>query len=105
MDPKAMLFGDVEREMRVTRRVLERVPEGKFEWKPHGKSMTLRALATHVADCVNWMSGVLESPEMRIEQVERPAVVGTTAERLAFFDKSVVGLNGVIARLGDLALE
>jgi len=36
-----------------TRRILERVPETSFSWKPHAKSMTLGRLASHVADLPN----------------------------------------------------
>ena len=40
---KDLAFCDVERELAATRRVLERVPEEHFDWKPHEKSMTLAA--------------------------------------------------------------
>ena len=43
------LLPEFDHEMAVTRRLLERVPEDKFEWKPHPKSMSLGQLALHVA--------------------------------------------------------
>ena len=43
------LLPEFDHEMAVTRRLLERVPEDKFEWKPHPKSMSLGELAMHVA--------------------------------------------------------
>ena len=41
------LLPEFDREMTITRRLLERVPEDKFAWKPHMKSMSLVELATH----------------------------------------------------------
>ena len=54
---KEVAFGDVERELAVTRKVLAALPEGKVDWKPHEKSMSLGRLATHVADLPNWAGG------------------------------------------------
>ena len=45
------LLPEFDREMTTTRKLLERVPEDKFAWKPHPKSMSLVELATHVATC------------------------------------------------------
>src|ERR1022692_1192793 len=44
------LLPEFDHEMANTRKALERVPEEKFGWKPHEKSMTLGRLATHVAE-------------------------------------------------------
>src|SRR6202011_4154035 len=49
MDPAALLFADLDTEMATTRRMLERVPDGKDDWRPHKKSRTLDELATHIA--------------------------------------------------------
>lgn len=43
------LVAELEQEAKTTRRLLERVPEASFGWKPHEKSMTLGQLAGHVA--------------------------------------------------------
>jgi uncharacterized damage-inducible protein DinB len=49
MDPATLLFSDLDVELATTRRMLERVPDGKDDWRPHKKSRTLDELATHVA--------------------------------------------------------
>jgi hypothetical protein len=51
---KDTAFCDIERELAATRRVLERVPEEQFVWKPHEKSMSLQQLAGHVATMPIW---------------------------------------------------
>jgi len=45
----APLIAELERESKATRKVLERVPNEKLEWRPHPKSMSLGQLANHVA--------------------------------------------------------
>ena len=45
------LIRDFQAELPKTQRVLQAIPEDKFDWRPHDKSMTLRELADHVAEC------------------------------------------------------
>src|SRR5436305_11766343 len=47
--PVAALFPDLEGELATTRRMLERVPNGNDDWRPHAKSRSLGELATHLA--------------------------------------------------------
>ena len=45
----AKLIEELREEARTTRRLLERLPEDRFDWKPHAKSMTLGQLSMHIA--------------------------------------------------------
>jgi len=45
-----MLLKEMEEEAQTTRKMLERVPNDKFDWRPHPKSMNIRSLATHIAE-------------------------------------------------------
>ena len=54
------LLAEFDHEMAVTRRVLERVPEAAFGWRPHEKSFALGGLATHLAQIPHWGSAILE---------------------------------------------
>ena len=50
MHPTAQaLLAELQEEALITRRVLDRVPEDRFTWRPHDKSMTLGQLALHIA--------------------------------------------------------
>ena len=60
------LAADFQTEIEGTRRVLAAVPEGKFAWQPHSKSMTLGRLAGHVAENAGFITGMME-PEMDFE--------------------------------------
>ena len=59
---EAMLM-EVQQEAGTTRRVLERVPEAKLNWKPHHKSMTLGQLAMHVAQVPGAIAGISKGDE------------------------------------------
>jgi uncharacterized damage-inducible protein DinB len=48
------LLPEFDREMGLTRRLLERVPEAHFDWKPHARSMTLGRLIEHLAQLPEW---------------------------------------------------
>ena len=48
------LLPEFDREMGLTRRALERVPDGQFDWKPHPTSVTLGRLAEHLTEMPMW---------------------------------------------------
>lgn len=62
----AALIAELEREAKATRRVLERVPPAKLEWKPHTKSMTLGQLAHHVARIPGHISQAVDQDGMDV---------------------------------------
>ena len=52
-------IAELKHEAASTKRILERVPEGKFDWKPHEKSMSLGRLASHVAELPGFLNSIL----------------------------------------------
>ena len=58
---KALALGDLEHELRISRSLLERVPEAHLDWKPHEKSTPLGGLALHVATIPFWLTRVLSA--------------------------------------------
>jgi uncharacterized damage-inducible protein DinB len=99
------LLGEFDHEMANTRRALERVPDAKFDWKPHTKSMSMGALASHVAFIPYWGKLTLETPTFDVNppggQSARPPELKTKADVLAFFDKSVPETRAAIAGASD----
>lgn len=55
------MLPEFDQEMANTRRVLERVPDDKFDWKPHPKSGTFAWLAGHVANLPSWAALTVEA--------------------------------------------
>jgi uncharacterized damage-inducible protein DinB len=100
---KAAVFGDVQRELAVTRKVLERVPAEHFNWKPHEKSMSLVGLALHVAYLPEWASGALNGDVLDAATAPRPPkTVASTQELLEHFDRKAAELTSAIERF-DMA--
>jgi uncharacterized damage-inducible protein DinB len=67
-----IFLADLDREAPISRRVLEQVPEGKFDWKPHERSMPLGYLAMMVATMPEWLGMVLEKDELDIAPKDGP---------------------------------
>ena len=61
-----LYLGELEREAPASRRILERVPDGFYEWKPHAKSMPLGYLATLVATMPGWIDMMVNQDELDI---------------------------------------
>ena len=50
-----ILLKEIEQEAQNTRKMLSIVPNDKYDWQPHPKSMTIRQLATHIAELPSWI--------------------------------------------------
>jgi len=61
-----LLLAELDHEAVGIRKTLERVPEGKNDWKPHEKSMPLGNLATIVATVPAWLDMVVNVDELDI---------------------------------------
>lgn len=66
---KDALLPEYDHEMATTRRVLERVPDADFAWKPHERSMALGELAAHIANLPFWCTAAIEHPVLELETI------------------------------------
>jgi uncharacterized damage-inducible protein DinB len=83
-----MLLKDMEQEAKTTRSFLAELPDDKFGWQPHEKSMSIQQLANHLAELPGWVSFGLSSDELDFAKNHyEPSVMRTRAEVLAGFDK------------------
>jgi uncharacterized damage-inducible protein DinB len=64
MNMTEFFVAQLEREIPISRRVLERVPEGRPGFKPHEKSMPLGYLATLVATMPSWVAMAIDRDEL-----------------------------------------
>jgi len=75
-----MLLDQLDREAIRTRNVLENVPTGNDDWKPHQKSMSLMRLAGLVATMPSWLALIVNRDEIDLNppeggnQYQQPAV-------------------------------
>lgn len=103
-----VLLQDFDNEMSNTRRTLERVPEGKNDWKPHEKSMLLGKLAMHCATLPLFGHYILEDEGMDMAQPKRehvPLVFTTTEAALKQFDEAVAKCRASLAAASDEHLQ
>jgi len=91
-----LLFADLEMELESTRRVLERFPDARADFRPHPKSRTAAELATHVADVVNRGTTVLETDFLEVGRRKLEPVT-TAAGLVAFFDENAARLRAALA--------
>ncbi|OQP47900.1 damage-inducible protein DinB [Niastella yeongjuensis] len=84
-----MLLKEMEQEAQTTRKMLSRIPDDKFSWKPQEKSMTIRQLATHIAELPGWVSFTLTTSELDFAaNPYEPTIIDTTAGILEAFEKA-----------------
>jgi uncharacterized damage-inducible protein DinB len=98
----AALIAEMEHEAKTTRKVLERCPPEKFDWKPHEKSMKLGRLASHIAEMYGWTNHTLETPELDFSKMDyKPFEPTSTEELVQFFEKTSAGALESLKRTSD----
>ena len=105
MSVSQTLFAEFDQEMTNTRKLLERVPEGNWDYKPHPKSMTLGRLATHIAEIPHWAQTVIK--DSVFEMPSGPYVPKTAASRedlLKTFDGHVAAARALVSAVSDAEL-
>ncbi|HKQ99301.1 MAG TPA: DinB family protein [Pyrinomonadaceae bacterium] len=101
MSLSELLLAELEQEAATTRKMLERVPENLFDWKPHEKSMALGQLAAHVANLFGtWFQASLSRDEFDLAESKafRPESV---AELLSAFDHNVADASELLQAQSD----
>ncbi|HWA16145.1 MAG TPA: DinB family protein [Gemmatimonadales bacterium] len=81
-----LLLKEFDTEMKGTQRALEQAPEGKYDWKPHPKSMELGYLASLVATMPGWLVSMINEPSLDLAAGSRPDRWTTRAELLKQFE-------------------
>ena len=87
-------------EAATTRRVLERVPAGKLDWRPHPRSRTLGELATHVATLPGGIAEMATRVTVDVSEVPQPRSL-TAAELLPVLDASLATATAALSSLED----
>lgn len=77
----------LEAEGIITRKFLERVPDDKFDFKPHERSMVMKALATHIADLPGWVHLTLTTSELDFAKGYEEPEISNKKDLLTFFEK------------------
>jgi uncharacterized damage-inducible protein DinB len=82
------IIREIEHEGHQTKKILERVPFDKFEWKPHEKSREIGKLAIHVAEIPKWASRAVTTSEFDVINL-KPAEVHSTEELIKLSEANI----------------
>ncbi|HSW50850.1 MAG TPA: DinB family protein [Bryobacteraceae bacterium] len=103
------LLPEFDQEMVTARKHLERVPEDKFDWRPHVKSGTMGWLAGHIAEIPEWAVEGIKKDSVDLApggvHVAPPAVPADRAALLEMFDTNVAAARAAIAEAEDGHLQ
>jgi uncharacterized damage-inducible protein DinB len=98
------LLPEYDHEMATTRRLLDRVPEQHFAWKPHERSMTLGQLASHLANLPFWAGPILTAESFDLADMPedtRPRMPVSREALVQEFDGKVTATRRLIANAAD----
>lgn len=93
-----LLQNELREEGVTTRKMLAIVPNDKYDWQPHRKSMTIQKLATHIGELPSWVNMTLNTSEL--DFAKNPYTlpeITSTDKLLEYFDRN---LADGIAQLG-----
>ena len=104
MGIKDALLPEFDHEMATTRRLLERVPDAEFAWRPHEKSMSLGQLAGHIANLPLWCSATLQNTVLDLDAFgddARPRQPESRGALLQEFDAKVKAARALLSEQSD----
>ena len=100
---------ELDREVERSRKALEQVPDGQYQWKPHERSMVFGYLADMVATIPTWISMEINRDELDIAPAEgqgtKQAQKETSAELLKALDEAAAGARKALEQTTDEHLE
>lgn len=101
-----LLLREMDQEAGTTRKMLSRIPDDKYDWKPHEKSMTVRRLATHIAELPGWITMTLTTDGLDFaNNPYHPPVIDKTAELLDYFEKTLADGRAHLEKATEEELE
>lgn len=85
-----MFLKEMEAEAQTTRKMLSIVPNDKYDWKPHPKSMSIRQLATHIAELPSWVTLVLNTTELDFaKEPYDPKEINNNRDLMAYYEQNL----------------
>jgi uncharacterized damage-inducible protein DinB len=99
------LLAELNREVDRSRRALEQVPEGKYDWKPHEKSMIFGYLADMVATIPSWIALQVTKNDLDVAPADgstmKPEPKKTSAALVQALDKTAADARAALEKTTD----
>ena len=90
MSLSSIFLKELKNEAVTTRKMLERIPAEKFDWKAHPKSMSIKEVATHIAELPGWVPMVITTNELDFATMDyKPAEIHSTADLLSLLNENL----------------
>lgn len=105
MSLKDAFIAELKHESALTKKMLERVPMDKADWKPHEKSMTLGRLAVHVAEISHWISDIINIDEFDFQDHYKPSQATTSEELLKVLEDKTAAAIADLEKMTDEDLK
>ena len=105
MKLKQYLQAEMDREIERSRRALEQAPAGKYDWKPHDKSMIFGYLVNMVATIPMWITMQINQDELDIAPKDggkfEQKRLDSSAELVEALDQAAAGARDAFAKTTD----
>ena len=89
-----------------TRKMLAIIPEDKYDWQPHAKSMTVRRLAAHIAELPGWIPMAIDTDVLDFAENDYKATpIANNAELLAVFEQNQKKAEEALPNTADEYLQ
>src|SRR5215472_11193440 len=95
------ILPEFDTEMANTRKILQLVPDDKFAYQPHEKSMSMARLASHVAELPSWAAEVLKKERLDLAAEQKPFLAHSKAELLDRFENNLKEARAAIESSRD----
>lgn len=100
-----MLLKEMEQEAQTTRKMLQRIPDDKLDWKAHEKSMSLRQVATHIAELPGWVTMTLTTNELDFaNNPYDPKPIANNKELMAYFEETLAEGKAYLEKANEALL-
>lgn len=100
------LLKEIEQEANTTHKFLSALPDDKFDWKPHEKSMTIRQLATHLAELPGWVNFGLTTDVLDFaKNHHEPKIVTNAGDTIAVFEKALSDAKTALSNATEKDIE
>lgn len=87
----ALIKKELEKETAVTIKMFAVIPDDKYDWKPHQKSMSIQQLANHIAELPAWLPMTLQTTELDFATTPySPPALRTSIELIKLFEKNAI---------------
>jgi uncharacterized damage-inducible protein DinB len=99
------LVKEMEQEAKTTRKMLAAVPDDKYDWKPHEKSMSIQQLTSHIAELPGWVTMTLKTKELDFaSNPYESKPITNTKDLLAFFEETLAEAKANLSKAKEADL-